>query len=706
MTNAYYTSPTDVEAGVKVRSTDINTIDAAIDSAFDKLPTENNLKRGTTNYAVDTGAANAYVVSLPHTPSGYVDGLTVRFRAINTNTGASTINVNSLGTKSIRNRSGSALAAGDITVGVPLEVIYSTSTGFFHLSENSAVSATAAASSATAAASSASAASTSASAASSSATAAASSASAASTSETNAASSASSASTSATTATTQASNASTSATNAASSATTATTKASEASTSATNAATSASAASTSATNASNSASAAATSATNASNSASSASTSATNAANSATAAATSETNAGTSATNAATSATAADSAAQAVTVKWAFDSSTTMGDPGTGDLRLNNATIASVTAIAVSASSSASGNPDVSDFVVTWDDSTTSTSRGTIILRKSGTPATFAVFSVNGSITDNGTWLQIPVAHVASNGTLSNADALYVGFQRTGDQGGGGDTSSNTATSVNNEIALFSGTSGKTIKRASTTGILKASSGVIAAAVAGTDYASAGSITSSGLTQATARLLGRTTASTGAIEEISVSGATLSGGALTITQPSASTGASLTLLATLTPTAAATLDALTTFTSSYDNYLIIGQGLLPSANDSIMMRFAAAGAADTGSNYYDSSVGGSDSVAGATMTLTGSVFSTGKGCSFTLRVFNANDAVNAKQVLSEHVRQSDGTPTWLAGQNLGSYIAANAITGIRFYWAGGNNFQATGKIRIYGYNNS
>ncbi len=47
--------------------------------------------------------------------------------------------------------------------------------------------------------------------------------------------------------------------------------------------------------------------------------------------------------------------------------------------------------------------------------------------------------------------------------------------------------------------------------------------------------AASGAVTSSGLTMATARLLGRTTASTGAIEEISVSGATLSGGILTIT---------------------------------------------------------------------------------------------------------------------------------------------------------------------------
>lgn len=47
---------------------------------------------------------------------------------------------------------------------------------------------------------------------------------------------------------------------------------------------------------------------------------------------------------------------------------------------------------------------------------------------------------------------------------------------------------SNTSTSVDSEIALFSGTGGKTFKRATTTGLLKASSGVIAAAVADTDY--------------------------------------------------------------------------------------------------------------------------------------------------------------------------------------------------------------------------
>ena len=44
---------------------------------------------------------------------------------------------------------------------------------------------------------------------------------------------------------------------------------------------------------------------------------------------------------------------------------------------------------------------------------------------------------------------------------------------------GGGDASTNTITSVDSEVALFSGTGGKTIKRASGTGIANLSSGVL-----------------------------------------------------------------------------------------------------------------------------------------------------------------------------------------------------------------------------------
>jgi hypothetical protein len=92
------------------------------------------------------------------------------------------------------------------------------------------------------------------------------------------------------------------------------------------------------------------------------------------------------------------------------------------------------------------------------------------------------------------------------------------------------------SSSVANEVCLFNGTDGKQLKRATTTGIAKLTSGVLSAATAGTDYASGGAIGSSGLTMSTARILGRTTASTGAVEQITVgTGLTLSGGNLSST---------------------------------------------------------------------------------------------------------------------------------------------------------------------------
>jgi len=59
-----------------------------------------------------------------------------------------------------------------------------------------------------------------------------------------------------------------------------------------------------------------------------------------------------------------------------------------------------------------------------------------------------------------------------------------------------GDVSSNTSTSVDGEVAVFSGTGGKTIKRATGTGLAKLTSGVLGTATSGTDYAPATSGTS------------------------------------------------------------------------------------------------------------------------------------------------------------------------------------------------------------------
>ena len=124
--------------------------------------------------------------------------------------------------------------------------------------------------------------------------------------------------------------------------------------------------------------------------------------------------------------------------KWTFDSSTSMGDPGTGDIRLNNATLASVTQIAVDATSAQTGNPDISDWVASWDDSTNDAVRGTIMIHEDGTPANFWVGNINGPIVDNTGWLQIPVTHLDSAGSFTAADNLVVSFSRSGDAGAGG----------------------------------------------------------------------------------------------------------------------------------------------------------------------------------------------------------------------------------------------------------------------------
>lgn len=83
--------------------------------------------QGWVYAGTDTGAANAYVITFvagQPVPTSYKTGMKVSFKALNTNTGASTINVNGLGTVAIRRATGVALAAGDITTGGIVELTY------------------------------------------------------------------------------------------------------------------------------------------------------------------------------------------------------------------------------------------------------------------------------------------------------------------------------------------------------------------------------------------------------------------------------------------------------------------------------------------------------------------------------------------------------------------------------------------------------
>ena len=123
MVNKFFTHTDKVVDHTMARGSDINNIAHSIERGFDKLPTDIELKEGRVTYSTDTGTANAYIVALPHIITAYTEGLRINFKALNANTGSSTINVDGVGAVTIKAQSGANLSAGDIVSGIN-EVTY------------------------------------------------------------------------------------------------------------------------------------------------------------------------------------------------------------------------------------------------------------------------------------------------------------------------------------------------------------------------------------------------------------------------------------------------------------------------------------------------------------------------------------------------------------------------------------------------------
>lgn len=82
---------------------------------------------GSANYAADAGSNDTYVITLSPCPSSYVTGGHYRFKANTANTGAATINICSLGAKTIVKVVGgitTTLADNDIRVGQFVDLVY------------------------------------------------------------------------------------------------------------------------------------------------------------------------------------------------------------------------------------------------------------------------------------------------------------------------------------------------------------------------------------------------------------------------------------------------------------------------------------------------------------------------------------------------------------------------------------------------------
>lgn len=124
-----------------------------------------------------------------------------------------------------------------------------------------------------------------------------------------------------------------------------------------------------------------------------------------------------------------------VGVQFTYSTTTTDSDPGSGIFRFNNATIASVTAAYID--NNEAGGSSISAWLDTFDDSTT-TAKGTLVIRGVTTATAWAVFSVTGSVVDGTGYRKLTLTHVASGGVWTNGETFAFQFSRTGDKGADG----------------------------------------------------------------------------------------------------------------------------------------------------------------------------------------------------------------------------------------------------------------------------
>lgn len=133
MANDYFNHVNNrIAIGTRALESQINNIADEVVLGFDKMADDRPTVEGRTRYDVDTGVADAYVVTLDQTPT-YTDGFNLVFTAVNASTGATTIDVNGLGTKPIINTDGTPMVAGSIPAGAKVNIVYDSGTDSFML---------------------------------------------------------------------------------------------------------------------------------------------------------------------------------------------------------------------------------------------------------------------------------------------------------------------------------------------------------------------------------------------------------------------------------------------------------------------------------------------------------------------------------------------------------------------------------------------
>ena len=114
-----------------------------------------------------------------------------------------------------------------------------------------------------------------------------------------------------------------------------------------------------------------------------------------------------------------------------METTQTDADQGAGKVWFN-AAVASATILYMDDADTNSA--DISTFVQTWDNSSNSSSRGYIYVIQKASAVNYAIYEIDGAVTDASGYTKIPVNYMIGAGTLADADPVTVNFIRTGDQ--------------------------------------------------------------------------------------------------------------------------------------------------------------------------------------------------------------------------------------------------------------------------------
>ena len=139
ITNPYFEFTPDFLAGSKVRADAVNSQFTAIQNAFDNLPGDSAdaITKGSVTFSgVSTGVGNAFAIAMPDTRTANADGDVVVFEADKSNTGAATLDVDSIGAVALVEWDGTALTGGEIVTGRFYQARYDVTNARFVLDGN------------------------------------------------------------------------------------------------------------------------------------------------------------------------------------------------------------------------------------------------------------------------------------------------------------------------------------------------------------------------------------------------------------------------------------------------------------------------------------------------------------------------------------------------------------------------------------------